>query len=302
MRCLHLLTAIVALVGSSHAVEVMTMVRRRLLGLKDGGGGIESEKMQVIGAGFGRTGTESLCSALTTLGYKTYHGTKAIRYGHLPGWNSFFATGDDNVLEELEKEGFNATTDFPASPAYKTFVERNPNSKVVLSIHPRGGKGWAKSFLATLLPLGQIVQQPPFRYLKPFKEFTKMCAKVRETVGIELDSDGGISEEKLEIAYEAWLKAVKNAVPPGRLLVHSAVDGWGPLCAFLGLERGGGACPTEDGDPYPRVNDTEDLFRQINVLGSIAFAWPFVPPIASALVVAFLVRCCRGKRGAQKQD
>jgi len=147
MKTLSLaLYLIVGLSTGVHGVDVMDLVKRRLAGLSDGSSLDLGEPMQVIGAGFGRTGTESLCAALTELGYKTYHGTKAIRYAHLPQWNAFFDQEDDKVFSSLEAEGFNATTDFPASLAYKTFLERNPASKVVLSLHPGGSKGWAKSY------------------------------------------------------------------------------------------------------------------------------------------------------------
>jgi hypothetical protein len=287
-----------ALVWPSNGVDISTMVKRRLLGLTDGGDGHQMEKMQVIGAGFGRTGTESLCAALTMLGYKTYHGTKAIRFGHLPAWNDFLENGNVEVFNALEKEGFNATTDFPASTAYKTFMALNPKSKVVLSVHPRGSKGWAKSFLTTLAPLGEIVVKPPFKYLKPFQEYKKMAAKVKEVVAIEVGGDGKATEEGLAKAYDTWIEAVKSAVPPDRLLVFSPIDGWEPLCAFLDLERGAGVCPAEGGEPYPRVNDSEDLRRQINTLGTIASIWPVAAPALLALVLALVVGCCRrgGKR------
>ena len=50
--------------------------------LASGGGGSGSSRgrgggVRVIGAGLGRTGTESLREALTELGYKTYHSESA---------------------------------------------------------------------------------------------------------------------------------------------------------------------------------------------------------------------------------
>ena len=49
--------------------------------------------------------------------------------------------------------------------------------------------------------------------------------------------------------------AVKAAIPAERLLVHSAKDGWEPLCAFLGE-------PVPDGD-YPRTNSKEEFFQHM---------------------------------------
>ena len=139
-------------VSCASAVELMAIIRRRLLGLTDGGGVGEEQPMRVIGAGFGRTGTESLCAALTRIGFKTYHGTKAVRHGHLPQWNAWYDRGDPRIFGSLRAEGFNATTDFPASLAYTEFLRLHPAAKVVLSLHPGGAEGWARSFLKVRIP------------------------------------------------------------------------------------------------------------------------------------------------------
>ena len=55
--------------------------------------------------------------------------------------------------------------------------------------------------------------------------------------------------------YEAYVAAVKAAVPAHRLLVHAAADGWEPLCAHLGV-------PVPD-QPYPRRNSTDDFLRMV---------------------------------------
>ena len=47
--------------------------------------------------------------------------------------------------------------------------------------------------------------------------------------------------------------AVKAAFPKERLLVHSAKDGWAPLCAHLGV-------PVPE-TPYPRTNNREEFFE-----------------------------------------
>ena len=144
LKCIFLLV-IFQFASIANGIEVMSIVLRRLLGLTDGAGASD-QSMLVIGAGFGRTGTESLCAALTRLGFKTYHGSKVARYGHLPQWNRWFDAGDPAIFGSLRREGFNATTDFPASVAHKELLRRNPTAKVVLSLHPRGAEGWARSY------------------------------------------------------------------------------------------------------------------------------------------------------------
>jgi hypothetical protein len=46
-------------------------------------------------------------------------------------------------------------------------------------------------------------------------------------------------------------ETVKRLIPPDRLLVFRASDGWEPLCRFLGVP-----VPSV---PYPRVNTTEEF-------------------------------------------
>ena len=72
------------------------------------------------------------------------------------------------------------------------------------------------------------------------------------------DADGGIASgaiddpQQLAVLFEAWNARVKEDVPSDKLLVFSAKDGWGPLCAFLGVP-----VPSE---PFPNVNDV-DAFK-----------------------------------------
>ena len=52
-------------------------------------------------------------------------------------------------------------------------------------------------------------------------------------------------------AFERHNAAVCAGVPAGRLLVFDPTQGWGPLCAFLGV-------PVPDA-PFPSVNTTEQF-------------------------------------------
>eukprot|EP00198_Chlamydomonas_reinhardtii_P005331 XP_001694667.1 predicted protein [Chlamydomonas reinhardtii] len=67
-------------------------------------------------------------------------------------------------------------------------------------------------------------------------------------------------KEHVRKAYEAHLAEVKRVVPPGQLLVWNPMDGWGPLCAFLGKE------PPADGAPFPWVNEASEFRKKIKGL------------------------------------
>lgn len=294
-RMLPLFALLLINLHQSHGVDVMSIVHRRLLGLRDGGGNQVPEKMQVIGAGFGRTGTESLCSALTVLGFNTYHGTKALRYGHLKLWNDWFDSGSEAVFEALSREGFNATTDFPTSIAFEALAEKYPKAKIVLSVHPGGPKGWSKSVHATLSPLELVFQRAPFRYLPMFREYLVTTRHVQRVLGFELDSATRIATaSSLESAYDSWLKRVRQSIPPERLLVHCATDGYEPLASFLGKPV--------PATPYPRVNDSEDLRRQIRSLQAVADWWPLLLAILGACAAAWMIVRLRIARRQKSQE
>ena len=72
-----------------------------------------------------------------------------------------------------------------------------------------------------------------------------------------LERSFGDAKEKDELiaTFHAHEANVKATVPPERLLVHSAKDGWGPLCAFLEVP-----VPLT---PYPRTNSKEEFFQHM---------------------------------------
>ena len=58
---------------------------------------------KVIGAGLGRTGTDSLRIALTKLGYKPYHMFENIKGGHSAEWNAVAARAPGAVDVIVDK-------------------------------------------------------------------------------------------------------------------------------------------------------------------------------------------------------
>ncbi len=133
-----------------------------------------------------------------------------------------------------------------------------------------------------------ILKRAPFRYLKPFQEYTALNVRIRTLLGLELDGEGLPTTESLQGAYDRWLAAVTEMVPQGRLLVFPPTAGYGPLCDFLGV-----ATPADD---YPHVNDSEDLLGQIIVLKRIADWWPFTCGVLALMAMQLLRLCGRRPR------
>jgi hypothetical protein len=70
---------------------------------------------------------------------------------------------------------------------------------------------------------------------------------------------------------------VRATVPPGRLLVYSVRDGWGPLCAFLG-------CPVPD-VPFPNINDRRQLWLMLRTVQAIIWAALLGLPLLAGLLL-----------------
>lgn len=189
--------------------------------------------LQVIGAGFGRTGTDSMREALTILGFGPCHHmlevngneTQKARWrahvqGQGPGWELLF-------------EGYRSAVDWPSAYYWRELAAVYPEAKVILTW--RSAESWWGSFEQTLL-LGIGHSTDPA---------SLGLALVRDQVfgGRPGDRDHAIA------LYEANVAAVRAEVPAHRLLVHAAKDGWEPLCAHLGV-------PIPE-VPYPSRNSAE---------------------------------------------
>ena len=123
--------------------------------------------LEVIGAGFGRTGTASLKAALEILGYDPTHHMfevmaskeqmalwHAIGAGSEPDWDKVY-------------DGFPAAVDFPTASYWRELTGHYPDAKVILTV--RSADSWWKSASATIIPIGRAPpawarkQIPPIR-------------------------------------------------------------------------------------------------------------------------------------------
>lgn len=206
--------------------------------------------LDVVGAGFGRTGTLSLKSALETLGFeRCYHMIEVHRHDeHRPVWSA--AMRGEPVDWDALFEGYRASVDWPACNFWEPLAAYYPDSRVILSV--RDPERWYESVRNTIYPTSMErlrsddpAQQEVGRWL---------CELIWDGV-----FDGRLEDKDHAIAvYLANTERVKATIPPERLLVFEAAQGWAPLCEFL--ERD---VPDE---PYPRVNTTEEFRERRGVL------------------------------------
>ena len=266
-----------------------------------------TQPIKVIGAGLGRTGTSSLVVALTALGYKPYHMKEGVfECGHVALWADLARAkaalaaaapsgGDasaaaaakaalrgarDALLGAIAAEGFNATTDFPASALYDDLLEAFPEALVVLGVR-KSGAAWATSVANTIGRVWPLLFRRPLRWWKTAQLFGEVNAWMWERAGVRADaSTGELDFASLAPAHDAWIEHVRRSVPAERLLVHSAKDGFAPLCAFLGVAAAD--CPAE----YPWVNDSAELETAIGGLEIVLEYWVLITLSLVGLVVA----------------
>lgn len=70
-----------------------------------------------------------------------------------------------------------------------------------------------------------------------------------------------------------------------RLLVYEVKEGWAPLCEFLGVE--------EPDKPFPHLNDSDEMRRNVRLLSALAIAIPAAPALLAAGTLILLRRRAR---------
>ena len=194
--------------------------------------------LKVLGAGLGRTGTMSLKVALEQLGFgpcfhmvevfagmpRTLELWEAVARGE-PDWGAVF-------------DGFAATVDYPGCTFWRELITEYPAAKVILTL--RDPDSWFDSVSRSIFGLRSrtTIEASP----------AKACFE--GTVLVDLDQSRMDDRAYMTGFFERWNAAVIAEVPPERLLVFEAREGWQPLCEFLGV-------PAPDA-PYPRLNSSEE--------------------------------------------
>ena len=201
--------------------------------------------LRVIGAGVGRTGTNSLRLALNQLGLGPCYHMYELLLNPPVNVSLWAAAVDGRADWETIFRGYESAVDWPTAGFFQELNAAYPSAKFVLTV--RSPESWAESFSETIYKAIAMSDQVP-EVMKPW--FDMVVAVVRKT-GFPF----GLDVAGLAKAFVAHTEAVKAAVPPERLLIYQAKDGWGPLCAFLGVPA-----PAE---PFPRTNDRSEFWDAI---------------------------------------
>lgn len=184
--------------------------------------------LQVVGTGFGRTGTKSLKTALEYLGVGPCHHMMEVRTnpdlldhwaaaanGELPDWDAVF-------------KDYGATVDWPSTRFWREITDHFPAAKVIHTHRPTDK--WLASIRRTILPSIRT-------WADRFDADDRRRGHMAWTLIGEGTFAGRIDDDDhLRAIFEAHTRAVLRTIPAERLLVYDVAEGWAPLCAFLDVE------------------------------------------------------------------
>ena len=196
--------------------------------------------LKVVGAGVGRTGTNSLKIALEQLlGGKCHHMFEVMAdpATQIPLWTAAIEGGP--VDWSSMPPGYDAVVDWPAASMWPELTAANPDALVLLSV--RDPEAWYRSASNSIFLMFDAA--PP--ELRPWLDTVRSL--LTERFSSRFDDPTAMMD-----AFERHNAAVRAGVAPDRLLEWTPTDGWDPICERLGLN-----VPSE---PFP-VTNTLDEFR-----------------------------------------
>jgi hypothetical protein len=239
-----------------------------------------TRRLEVIGAGYSRTGTVSMQLALEKLlngpvmhggthhtvrtdgAYPPFQVNRAVANSEVQSdynktWVEAFEArrnGDKQRLHKLLRklmDGYAGCTDNVICLFVPELLELYPDAKVVLAT--RDPDKWFPSMAGMLdhgmvmSPLLPILTWPAPGLCWVPRLSVEWYRVVQESLGGSLKKLIPMSPDVIRI-HDQW---VIDNVPKEKLLVTNVKEGWEPLCKFL-------AKPVPD-EPFPHVNDAEAL-------------------------------------------
>ena len=200
--------------------------------------------LKVIGAGMGRTGTASLKVALEALGIgHCYHMTEVLKNSE--SVKDWIDAAEGNPDWDTIFSGYSATVDNPGCNYWKELAAHYPDAKVILTT--RDADAWFDSTNETI----HSTDFAEFMKNSPFGEM------IQKTMWDRMENRMQDRAHMVDF-FNRHTTAITATIPAERLLVYQVMDGWEPLCDFLGV-------PIPDTD-FPRINsrnETKELLAQM---------------------------------------
>jgi Sulfotransferase domain len=240
--------------------------------------------MRIVGAGFGRTGTTSLKAALEELGFGPSYTLSEV-FAHPEHVGFWEAAGEEVDWEEF-LAGYGVAVDWPACSFYEELMEAFPEAPVILTV--RDPTPWYESMRSTVYELRKLTTGPlpvrvAFALAGLFVPGVTGTVRLADRLVWEDTFDGRFEDRAYAMeVFERHNEAVRQRVPPERLLVLDVREGWAPLCDFLGVK-----VPDE---PFPRLNDAREMRRRLLGLVVLSAAAPVLLALTGVAATVFLVR------------
>ena len=202
--------------------------------------------LQVVGTGFGRTGTKSLKLALERLAYGPGHHMIDVRnnlallehwisasQGKLPDWNLLFS-------------GYKATVDWPSARFWREITDFYKEAKVIHTVRPVDD--WLRSIQRTIFP---VIQNWMNCETEDERQRGQMAWNL---IGEQTFKKRIHDQAYVRSVFEAHTGQVIELVRPDHLLVFNVMEGWGSLYKFLYVE-----IPDQ---PFPNTNTTAEFIAR----------------------------------------
>ena len=258
--------------------------------------------LQVIGAGYGRTGillplvpsifmnishllgfffsssgTASMQAAMEIL-YDSacYHGYDNILRDDFAFWTAASLGKPVNFREVLQ--GFCATVDWPACRCWREIADTYPNAKIILTV--RDPISWYRSVIQTVFT--HLYGSPSMSWGSwvtfMFHPYWRRFGWMHYHNCNFLHRD--FSQANIIKKFNSWNDSVIQSCPSERLLVFDVKEGWEPLCNFLNKP-----IPNV---PFPHCNDTKKYTETVVKACDYVGYFMFTTAVGSVSLVTWL--------------
>jgi len=194
--------------------------------------------LKIVGTGLGRTGTKSLHSALSMLGFGPCHHMVEV-FAHPESAKLWIEAAKGRPDWEAIFSGYHSVVDYPGAQFWRELVAYYPQAKVLHTI--RDPDQWFESTQATIFAPDGPAANPG-----PMSEFFNIFL---DTFGPHLHDRAFMTDY-----FRKHTREVVRTIPAERILVYEVSQGWGPLCEFLGVPL-----PRE---PFPSENTRADFIAR----------------------------------------
>jgi hypothetical protein len=181
--------------------------------------------LEIIGAGFGRTGTHSLALALDKLGFGPCYTIQEVanNHDHTQFWNN--AMNGKKVDWYHLFSSYKSCVEWPSVFFFQELAYRFPQAKFILTL--REPETWYESASKTIF---EALELSAFNPDPKKRENSNMNRRLI----LECTFEGRHHDREFATeVYRKHIQRVIDFIPGERLLQFDVRDGWEPLCKFF---------------------------------------------------------------------